>query len=209
MNRLLLHQRERQLDLTMRGLAAFALTVAVIGAASAQSIPSGMIKTDTMRPLPTVAATELQLKAFDQPSTRADVGYTFMSNKTRLYLSPAAPLQVVFTSPDGAVSLWFPESGEVVRGKWHVEEKKWDLTENGVAIKTRYLVSICFNYSGGVPNIFGPEWRRGTRCMPLPGVQRDTADRREGDIFGLAHGAARKPLRAVNVRKLDDLMRSR
>jgi hypothetical protein len=188
----------------VRSLAALVLLAGTTAVCSAQGIPSGMLKTDTMPPLPKVAATELQLKGFDQPSTRADVGYSFMSNKTRLYLSPGAPLQVVFTSPDGAVSLWFPDSGEVVRGKWHVEEKKWDMTENGVAIKTRYLVSICFNYSGGVPNIFGPEWRRSTRCMPLPGVQRYTADRRDGDVFGLANSGARKPLGAVNVRKLDE-----
>lgn len=174
---------------------------------SAQGIPSNMLKTDTMRPLPTVVATELQLKMFDRPSVRADVAYAFMSNKTRLVLPRGAPLQVVYTSADGAVALWFPDSGQIQRGRWHVEEKKWDLTENGVAIKTRYLPSICFNYSGAIPNIFAPEWQRGPRCMPFSGLQEYMLDRRDGDLFALAGGERRKPLGPVNVRKLDELTR--
>lgn len=193
--------------MTRRFAAAFLAFLGMTALCAAQSIPSNMLKTDTMRPLPTVVATELQLKMFDRPSVRADVAYAFMSNKTRLVQSPGTPLQVVYTSADGAAVLWFPDNGEVRRGRWHVEEKKWDLTENGVAIKTRYLQSICFNYSGAIPNVFASESQRGPQCMPLEGRQRSTLDRRDGDLFALAGGERRRPLGAVNVRKLDDLTR--
>lgn len=175
-------------------LAFLALTAPCL----AQGIPSNMLKTDTMPPLPKVAATELQLKMFDQPSVRPDVAYRFMSNQTRLVQSPGTPLQVIYTSADGAAVLWFPDSGEVRRGRWHVQEKKRDLTENGVAIKSRYLTSICFEYSVGM---------RGASCLSLEGRQRFTLDRRDGDLFALAGGERRKPLGPVNVRKLDELTR--
>jgi hypothetical protein len=130
-----------------------------------------------------------------------------MSNKTRLVASPGTPLQVIYTSPDGTAALWFPHNGEVRHGRWHVQDKKWDLTENGVAIKTRHLTSICFNYSGTIPSILGPEALRNTSCLSLAGRQSFTLDRRDGDTFGLVGSQRRKPLGAVNIRKLDELTR--
>ena len=78
-----------------RWLLALFLTAIATDICFAQNIPSGMLKTDTMRPLPKVAATELQLKSFDRPTERPEVAYAFMSNKTRLVASPGTPLQVV------------------------------------------------------------------------------------------------------------------
>jgi hypothetical protein len=186
---------------------ALVLTVMTVSSGLAQSIPNNMLKTETMRPLPTVAATELQLKGFAQPSARADAAYTFMSNKTRLVASPGVPLQVVYTSADGVAALWFPANGEVRRGRWYVQEKKWDLTENGVPIKSRYLTSICFDYSGAVPNIFGPAWQREASCMSLAGRQQHTLDRRDGDVFALTAAQRKTPLGPVATRKLDELKR--
>ena len=174
----------------------------------AQSVPSHMITTDKIPALPKVAATELQIKGFDQPSVPPAAAYAFMSNKTRLVASPGTPLQVVYTAPDGAAALWFPYSGEVRHGRWHVQDKTWDLTENGVAIKTRHLTSICFNYGGAIPNIFTPEALRSTSCLSLAARQNFTLDRRDGDTFGLIGSQRRKPLSAINIRKLDELSRA-
>lgn len=193
--------------MTKRLFVASLVLLRMAAPCSAQNIPSHMLKTDTMKPLPTVVATEHQLKMFERPSVRADAAYAFMSNKTRLVSSPGTPLQVAYTSADGAAALWFPDSGEIRRGRWYVEERKQDLTENGVAIKTRYSPSICFDYSGAVPNIFASEAMRGPQCMPLAGRQRYTLDRRDGDLFAIAGGDRRKPLGVVNVRKLDELTR--
>ena len=67
--------------------------------------------------------------------------------------------------------------------------------------------SVCFNYSGAIPNIFASEAQRSTLCRPLEAVQQSTLDRRDGDVFGLADGRPRPPRGAVMVRKLDDLRR--
>jgi hypothetical protein len=186
-------------------LVAIVLIVVTADLAFAQSIPSGMLKIDTIPSLPKVAATELQIRGFDRPSIAPAVAYTFMSNKTRLVASPGTPLQVVYTAPDGAAALWFPHSGEVRHGRWHVEDKRWDLTENGVAIKTRHMTSVCFNYGGSIPNIFAREGLRSPSCLSLNGRQAHTLDRRDGDVFALADRQGRKPLGVINIRKLDEL----
>jgi hypothetical protein len=166
-----------------------------------------MVKAAAAPPLYAVAATDLQLKAFDRPSVRADAAYAFVSNRTRLVAGRGVPLQVVYTAADGAVALWFPANGDVRRGRWHIEEKKRQLMENGVPIRTQFIASICFNYSSTVPNVFAPEWQRNTLCLTLDAVRRSMLDRRDGDIFGLAGGQPRKPLGPVSARKLEELRR--
>jgi hypothetical protein len=194
--------------MSKRWLAAFTIALGAANQSWAQGgPPSNMVKTTTVPPLYAVAATDLQLKGFDKPSVRADTAYSFVSNKTRLVASPGVPLQVVYTAPDGAVALWFPQNGEVRRGRWHVEENKWQLMENGVPIKTRMTASICFDYSGAIPNILGPEWQRSAMCRTLEGIRQSMLDRRDGDMFDLAGGQARKALGPVNVRKLQELAR--
>lgn len=191
-----------------RSSAVLVVSLGIVTQAAAQtSPPSHMVKSETARPMYAVAASEFQLKSFDRPSVRAATAYAFMTNKTRLVASRGAPLQVVHTAPDGAVTLWFPHNGEVRRGRWHVQESTRQLMENGAAIKTRVTSSVCFNYSGAVPNIFGPEWQRNTLCRPLDAVQDSTLDRRDGDVFGLADGRPRPPRGAFTARKLDDLRR--
>ena len=191
----------------MHRILPFMLAAAIATPGLAQSgPPSGMVKTRLMPPTYAVAASEYTLKRFEQPSETADAAYSFLADKTRLVLSRGAPLQVSYSSRDGAVRLWFPETGQLLRGQWHVEQREWRLMENGVAIKTRTDSSICFDYSGPVPNIFAPEWQRGL-CTPLSGVRERTIDRRDGDVLGLAGGQPRAPLGRLNVRKLDDLRR--
>ena len=189
-------------------LAAGLAGLCVATHAAAQSrVPPGLVKSETARPIYAVAANEFQLKSFNQPSVRADAAYAFMGNKTRLVASRGVPPQVVHTAPDGAVTLWFPGSGEVRRGRWHIQETTRQLMENGVAIKTRVTSSICFDYSAGIPNIFASESQRSTLCRPLEAVQESTLDRRDGDVFGIADGRPRSPRGPIAVRKLDDLRR--
>jgi hypothetical protein len=189
--------------------AATAIALWVFGGpALAQSPPASMVKTRLMPPTYAVATSEFQLRRFDQPGETAQTAYAFLADRTRLILSPGAPVQVSYTGRDGAVRLWFPESGHVLGGKWHVEMREWRLMENGVAIKTRFEPSICFDYSGPVPNVFAPEWQRG-QCAPLDGVRRRAIDRRDGDVMGLVSGQPRAPLGRIAVKKLQDLPRQR
>jgi hypothetical protein len=92
----------------------------------------------------------------------------------------------------------------MVSGEWGAAPRP--LAHPG-AIKTRVTSSVCFDYSGGVPNIFASESQRGTLCRPLEAVQESTLDRRDGDVFGIADGRPRPPRGAVTARKPDDLRR--
>ena len=190
----------------MRALAATLMLAATAGAGSAQSNPPAhLVKSRTMPPTYSETAPDYAIKRFERPAVRTADAYAFLANKTRLVLSPGAPLQVTYSSAEGAVALWFPGTGATQRGRWHIEEQRWELMRGGVAVKTLVQPSICFDYSGGVPNAFAPEWRRGAQCTPLEGVRRRTVDQRGGDIFGLAKDGAKRPLGSVDARKLDDL----
>jgi hypothetical protein len=159
-----------------------------------------------MPPTYAEAASDLQLKQFDRPGARTGDAYAFLANRTRLVSSLGAPLQVAYSSAEGAVVLWFPGSGTMQRGRWYIEERRRELMRGGVPVKTLVQPSICFDYSGGAPNIFAPEWQRSAQCTPLEGVRRRSIDQRSGDIFELTKGPAKRPLGSVDARKLDDLM---
>lgn len=158
-----------------------------------------------MPPTYSETAPDYALQRFDRPSARTDEAYAFMANRTRLVSSAGAPIQVVYSSAEGAIALWFPDRGTVMRGRWYIEERRWELLRGGVAVKTLVQPNICFDYSGGVPKIVGPEWQRTPGCSQLENVRNRSIDHRSGDIFGLSNGTARRPLGTVNPRKLDDL----
>jgi hypothetical protein len=187
------------------GWATLVLPLVVTAQSAAQ--PSGLVRTREMPPVYAEAAREGQLKRFERPDERADAAYALIANKTRLVASPGSPLQVAYTAPTGAVFLWFPESGASRRGRWYIEERRVQLLEGGKAVKASVHSAICFDYSGGVPNILAPEWQRNPLCSPTAGVRARTLDQRAGDLLGLAAGRPLKPLGPVGARTLEDLVR--
>jgi hypothetical protein len=189
--------------LARAGAAAVAGWVMAVCPVTAQSLPPGMVRVRAMPPTYAATAPEGVLKAFERPAEGADVAYAFLANKTRLLSGPGVPLQVSYTAPDGAVVLWHLGTGALHRGKWMIEERRRELIENGVAVKTRADASICFDYGG---SILAPEWQRGL-CLPMSLLRKTATDRREGDVLGLAKGAPPPLGGPRNIRSLNDLVR--
>jgi hypothetical protein len=188
----------------MRRLAAIAVLLAAAVPAAAQTVPPGMVRVRAMPPTYAATAPEGVLKGFERSGDDAAAAYAFLANKTRLLNAPGVPLQVSYTAPDGNVVLWVLGPGTLHRGKWIIEERRRQLMENGVAVKTRADAAVCFDYAGG--NILAPEWQRGT-CLPLSLLRRTQLDRREGDVLGLTKGQPQPLSGPRNIRSLNDLMR--
>jgi hypothetical protein len=93
---------------------------------------------------PTYAETapDYAIKRFEWPTVRSADAYAFIADKTRLVMSPGVPLQVVYSSADGAIVLWFPDRGTIRRGRWYIEERRTDLMRGGVPVKTLVQPSI-------------------------------------------------------------------
>jgi hypothetical protein len=170
--------------------------------------PDHLVRTRLMPRTYAASAPDYALQRFWKPDDRAPVAFALLANKTRLVAYPGVQLQVTYTTADGRVVLWFPESGAVRRGRWYIEERRWELIEDGKVAKTSINASICYDYSGGIPNIFAPEWERDPTCLATSLVQRATIDRTEGDVFGLAGQQSPRALGRLNVRTLAELLRS-
>jgi hypothetical protein len=141
-----------------------------------------------------------------RPDFPAADAVALIANQTRLISPPGAPLQVAFADPGGSIYLWFPQTGELRRGRWRIEERVRELLQGGRPILTRTESAICYEYGGAIPNIFAPEHLRNPSCPSADLVRRCLLDARPGDIFGLARGSP-GALGPIQVRKLDDLVR--
>lgn len=188
-------------------LAAIILGLAIAGAGSAfaQSVP---VRVTRMPPTYMETAPENVVRALEaRPHVPASDAFALIGNRTRLIAPPGAPLQVAYADAAGTIILWFPDSGEVRRGRWHIEERIWELFEGGRAIKTVRQATICYNYGGTIPNVFAPEHMRNTLCPSVAQVRAYMLDSKPGDMFGLARGASPGALGRVQARKLDELSR--
>jgi hypothetical protein len=168
-----------------------------------------LVRTRSMPRTYAASAPDYALHRFAKPDERAPAALAWLANTTRLVTYPGSPPQVVYTAPDGLVALWFPEHGETRLGRWYVEEQRWELIQDGKVARVSINSSVCFDYSGGLPNPFAPEWQRSPNCFSPDLMRRATIDRKEGDIFSLARGQPGRSLGPLNARTLADLAQRR
>jgi hypothetical protein len=183
-------------------LLVLAFVLAGEGSTLAQSVP---VRVTRMPPTYMETAPENVVRALEaRTNVPASDALALIANRTRLIAPLGAPIQVAYADAAGTIILWFPGSGELRRGRWHIEERVWELFEGGRTIKTVRQATICYNYGGMIPNIFAPEHMRNTLCPSVAHVRGYMLDSKPGDMFGLARGSP-GALGRVQARKLEEL----
>ncbi|MBK8630134.1 MAG: hypothetical protein IPN84_07975 [Sphingomonadales bacterium] len=164
------------------------MMIALLLAAASPSLPSG----DFMTPLPRKMdkAMALAFEAFgrdrveqtlpviddwtkDQLSTALKEALT---DTTSIVYQRGHGVYVEYTAADGAVLMWYPYNGNVVRGRW------------GIQADASGTPRACFHYSNAVnpvTGVFEP-----TECVsPVQTLSRNVVlSERKGDVFNLSSG---------------------
>lgn len=116
-----------------------------------------------------------------------------LSNKTRLILTPAHGPQIIYTTTDGQLYLWFPGSDIIVGGTWQIEEPQYRkrlTNREGVSEFEAPLPMYCYEYrASGYNPVTGMRSSKKS-CEVAARTKAATVETANGDIFGLAQQVA-------------------
>lgn len=116
-----------------------------------------------------------------------------LSNKTRMILTPAHGPQIIYTTTDGQLYLWFPGSDIIVGGTWQIEEPQYRkrlTSREGVSEFEAPMPMYCYEYrASGYNPVTGMRSSKKS-CEVAARTKAATVEAANGDIFGLAQQVA-------------------